>query len=103
MEKVRGSLYTPLPAGTVRPGRPLNKSCVLEPATRSAPDCTCPIQEAENVTGDVLATFSILTRTAPPEMVGRTIIRTLLPFMEPAMLSDCGAVHAEYHCGPAGG
>jgi hypothetical protein len=43
--------------------------------------------------------FSILTRTALPEIVGRTIIRTVDPLIGAAMRWSGAEDHAEIHCG----
>ncbi len=69
----------------------LNVSRLFENGTRAAPLSTAPMNAPENETAVVAWVFSIFTRTALPEMVGRTIMRMVLPVRSGAKFAPVNA------------
>src|SRR6202162_1459276 len=99
--KLTESLHAPAPGARLRPGDPVNVSCVLDPGTTAAPACNCPMYAAANTAGDCPSGFSSFPRTAVPEIVCLTTMRTLLPVRTGVVKrAPCDTVHAENHCWP---
>src|SRR5262245_55794628 len=98
--RATGSLQARAPGANVRPAPPLKVSLVFVRGITDAPVPDTPMNAPENATGLCPRVFSSLIRSEVPEIVGRTIMRTVLLLRAGAVSRTLWAtVHAENHCG----
>jgi hypothetical protein len=74
----------------------LNVSFVFVPGNTAAPQSNAPMNTSENVAGLWPKVFSSLMRIELPDIVGRTVMRTVL-LLSGGLVSRtlCDTVHAE--------